>query len=120
MMAWLRPRSVLAPGGASPLASLLTLLAMTVLATGVVRLASSAGSDRGGPARQCYDCHKEAKQKYGKKKFVHAPLKKNECAACHRSHGFSQQLVLQQGPVGSTGAAPDCSAEILCLSYRKR
>lgn len=46
--------------------------------------------------------------------LIDAPLLRSDCPA------GSQQLVLQQGPVGSTGAAPDCSAEILCLSYRKR
>ena len=58
------------------------------------RLKAASGS--GGPARTCYDCHKEAKQKYGSKKLVHEPVAKQKCDVCHRSHGFTQKLVLQK------------------------
>jgi hypothetical protein len=46
--------------------------------------------------------------------LIDAPLVRSDCPA------GSQLIVLQQGPVSSTGAAPDCSADVLCLVYRKR
>ncbi|MBL8922352.1 MAG: hypothetical protein JNJ54_26105 [Myxococcaceae bacterium] len=46
--------------------------------------------------------------------LIDAPLLRSDCPA------GSRQIVLQQGPVGAMGAAPDCSAEVLCLAYRRR
>lgn len=46
--------------------------------------------------------------------LIDAPLLRADCPA------GSRLVVLQQGPVTSTGAAPDCSADVLCLTYRQR
>jgi hypothetical protein len=46
--------------------------------------------------------------------LVDAPLLRADCPT------GSGVVVLQQGPLSSTGAAPDCSAEVLCLTFKKR
>lgn len=45
--------------------------------------------------KECFDCHTDQKKQYGANKYVHDPVKKGECLACHDSHGFSQKLVLK-------------------------
>lgn len=37
--------------------------------------------------RTCYTCHKELKEKIQKAKYVHGPVKKGDCGACHATHG---------------------------------
>lgn len=46
--------------------------------------------------------------------LIDAPLVRADCPA------GSGVVVLQTGPASSTGAAPDCSAEIICLAYKKK
>lgn len=46
--------------------------------------------------------------------LIDAPLVRADCPT------GSGVVVLQTGPVSSTGAAPDCSAEIICLAYKKK
>jgi hypothetical protein len=46
--------------------------------------------------------------------LIDAPLLRADCPA------GSGVVVLQTGPTSSTGAAPDCSADVICLTYRKR
>jgi hypothetical protein len=46
--------------------------------------------------------------------LIDAPLVRADCPA------GSGVIVLQTGPASSTGAAPDCSAEIICLAYKKK
>jgi predicted CXXCH cytochrome family protein len=48
-------------------------------------------------AKTCYDCHKKEKADYNSRKFLHAPLKNEDCESCHLRHGFAQQLVLKSG-----------------------
>ncbi|MDI6784865.1 MAG: cytochrome c3 family protein, partial [bacterium] len=45
--------------------------------------------------KPCYQCHTELKQKYNQK-YIHAPVKKSDCEACHERHGFANNLVLKQ------------------------
>lgn len=45
--------------------------------------------------------------------LIDAPLIRADCPS------GSGVVVLQQGPLGSDGAAPACSAEVLCLTYRR-
>lgn len=45
--------------------------------------------------------------------LIDAPLIRADCPT------GSGVIVLQQGPLGSDGAAPACSAEVLCLTYRR-
>src|SRR5208283_4074237 len=45
--------------------------------------------------KQCYDCHADLKQKYTKK-YIHDPVKKNDCESCHDRHGFANNLVLKK------------------------
>ena len=67
---------------------LFALLALAFLLT--------VGPRPGLAARKtCLDCHKEAKA-YASQKFVHAPLAKQDCEACHKPHGFANKLVLKQ------------------------
>ena len=75
------------------LVAALALLAAVAFA-GVLQRRAAA---RPAPTRTCYDCHQDARKAFARK-FVHAPLKKEDCAACHLSHGFSQQLVLKKSP----------------------
>lgn len=90
------------------------LSAVAVLALGlpIARLATSGAAPRrsSGPARECYDCHAASRAEFKKKKFLHAPLLKNDCAACHRSHGFSQSLVLQKP---ADQVCLDCHGDLL-------
>lgn len=46
--------------------------------------------------------------------LIDAPLVRADCPA------GSGVIVLQTGPTSSTGAAPDCSSEIICLAYKKK
>ncbi len=46
--------------------------------------------------------------------LIDAPLVRADCPT------GSGVIVLQSGPATSTGAAPDCSAEIICLAYKKK
>lgn len=46
--------------------------------------------------------------------LIDAPLLRSDCP------DGSGVVVLQQGPLSSSGAAPECSADVLCLVYRKR
>lgn len=46
--------------------------------------------------------------------LIDSPLVLADCPA------GSGVIVLQTGPASSTGAAPDCSAEIICLAYKKK
>ena len=41
-------------------------------------------------SKKCYDCH----DKFKPKKFVHAPVKDGECAACHNPHGSNYKFQL--------------------------
>ncbi|HBO69140.1 MAG TPA: hypothetical protein DD658_02940, partial [Deltaproteobacteria bacterium] len=43
----------------------------------------------------CYDCHPKAKAAH-QRKFVHAPVAKEDCEACHKRHGFSNKLILKE------------------------
>jgi hypothetical protein len=45
--------------------------------------------------------------------LIDAPLLRADCPT------GSGVIVLQQGPLGSDGAAPACSPEVLCLTYRR-
>ena len=47
--------------------------------------------------RSCYDCHAGARAEFARKN-VHKPVAKDDCSACHLSHGFSQKLVLKLPP----------------------
>jgi predicted CXXCH cytochrome family protein len=77
---------------------LLGFAALLVLGLPIAGIAFSAAAVKktSGPARSCYDCHAASRTEFKKKKFIHAPLLKDDCASCHRSHGFSQTLVLQK------------------------
>jgi len=68
---------------------LLAFAALAAVAAGD-RLAIAKPRPKSGPARTCYDCHAASKQEFAKAKFVHAPVAKADCAACHQSHGFTQ------------------------------
>jgi hypothetical protein len=46
--------------------------------------------------------------------LIDAPLLRTDCPA------GSPNLVLQAGPPSAAGAAPDCSADIVCLVYARR
>lgn len=46
--------------------------------------------------------------------LIDSPLVRADCPT------GSGVVVLQTGPASSTGAAPDCSAEIICLAYKKK
>ncbi|MDP1920464.1 MAG: hypothetical protein Q8L14_29740 [Myxococcales bacterium] len=46
--------------------------------------------------------------------LIDAPLVRADCPT------GSGVIVLQTGPASSTGAAPDCSTEIICLAYKKK
>jgi hypothetical protein len=46
--------------------------------------------------------------------LVDSPLLRTDCPA------GSPNLVLQSGPTSASGAAPDCSAEVVCLVYSRR
>ncbi len=82
----------MSPSKRPPRRGLAALFAGVLFAAGLVASHSPAG---GAPARTCYDCHTQSKQEY-RKKFVHAPVAKNDCGACHMSHGFAQKLVLKK------------------------
>ena len=75
-------------------------VAVATLATALLVLAhAEAAKPKSKPkpaaaGRPCYDCHKDAKQEYLSKKFVHAPVAKSDCAVCHQRHGFSNKLIL--------------------------
>ena len=71
-------------------------------------LAPSTGSAQS--RRSCYDCHKEAKEKFEAKKNLHDPMKDENCEACHKRHGFAQSLILQK-PV--TEMCRDCHEDIV-------
>jgi predicted CXXCH cytochrome family protein len=45
-------------------------------------------------AKVCYDCHQKEKAEYGSKKNIHAPVKAENCESCHKRHGFSNKLIL--------------------------
>ena len=45
--------------------------------------------------KSCYDCHPKAKAAFAKT-YVHAPVVKEDCEACHKRHGFSNKLVLKE------------------------
>ncbi|MDX2014744.1 MAG: hypothetical protein SFW67_31390 [Myxococcaceae bacterium] len=46
--------------------------------------------------------------------LVDAPLLRTDCPA------GSPNVVLQSGPVSAAGAAPDCSADVICVVYTRR
>lgn len=46
--------------------------------------------------------------------LIDAPLVRADCPE------GSGVVVLQQGPASSAGAAPECSADVLCLTFKKR
>ncbi|MCU0698089.1 MAG: hypothetical protein MUC96_16405 [Myxococcaceae bacterium] len=46
--------------------------------------------------------------------LIDAPVLRTDCPA------GSPNLVLQSGPVSAAGAAPDCSAEVICVVYSRR
>ncbi|MEK7330408.1 MAG: cytochrome c3 family protein, partial [Candidatus Eisenbacteria bacterium] len=85
-----------------PLARRILALALVGAALGGLvaagTLRAMAARPQPGRARTCYDCHPQAKGEFQKKKVVHAPVAKNDCASCHQSHGFSQRLVLTKAP----------------------
>ena len=60
-----------------------------------VTLATLALSSEVTAAKKCYDCHKQQKQEYTSRKFIHDPVKAEQCESCHLRHGFAQQLVLK-------------------------
>ena len=77
------------------------LVTAAILVASLPFLLGPAGAAKPKPklrSRPCYDCHQESKQEYASKKFVHAPVAKTDCAACHESHGFLQKLVLSKPP----------------------
>ncbi len=53
--------------------------------------------------KECYDCHKEARQRF-QKEFVHPPVEDEDCSACHEDHGESNSLKL-------TAEAPELCAD---------
>ena len=68
--------------------------ALKVLLLGVAAAAFLTGHAGGaarssGPARACYDCHQESRKEFDKK-YVHPAVAKEDCMACHGSHGFQQ------------------------------
>ncbi|MCE9627157.1 MAG: hypothetical protein K8R56_04475, partial [Candidatus Eisenbacteria bacterium] len=69
-----------------PLAWALGLVTMFLLVTA---LPAALQAKSAAPARSCYDCHSDLKKTWAKK-FVHEPVAKADCAACHLSHGFQQ------------------------------
>ncbi|MFQ6008904.1 MAG: cytochrome c3 family protein, partial [Candidatus Zixiibacteriota bacterium] len=46
--------------------------------------------------KKCYDCHKKEKAEFTSRKYQHQPSKDENCEACHKRHGFAQQLILQE------------------------
>lgn len=46
--------------------------------------------------------------------LIDAPLVRADCPE------GSGVVVLQQGPASSVGAAPECSTDVLCLTFKKR
>ncbi|MDD5773226.1 MAG: cytochrome c3 family protein [bacterium] len=44
--------------------------------------------------KDCYDCHKDLKEKF-QKKYIHKPLAKNGCTGCHKDHGNENKLMLK-------------------------
>ncbi len=46
-------------------------------------------------AKTCYDCHQAQKKEYSSSKIIHKPVSEENCEACHKRHGFSQQLILK-------------------------
>ena len=74
---------------------LLLALSLAGLLAGAGWHTTRAASKARGPARSCYDCHADAKKEY-QKKYVHPDVAKENCLACHDSHGFSQKLVLKK------------------------
>jgi predicted CXXCH cytochrome family protein len=44
-------------------------------------------------AALCYQCH----DTFGKKKFIHPPVKDGECAYCHKPHGGAERFLLGVG-----------------------
>ena len=47
--------------------------------------------------RNCSDCHKDLSAQY-QKGVVHAPVKENNCAACHLPHGVLGSLLMRDYP----------------------
>ena len=73
-------------------------LAMLALCLGAMVVASSlTGRSDAEPRRRCYDCHQKTQEEYAKKKFMHDPVKAEDCESCHKRHGFAQKLILQKG-----------------------
>lgn len=64
---------------------------------------STAHSQR----RSCTECHEDFKERL-KKKNVHKPVK-DSCEACHKRHGFQQQLILVKG---MPGLCVDCHEDV--------
>ncbi|NIS63514.1 MAG: hypothetical protein GTO13_23355, partial [Proteobacteria bacterium] len=71
---------------------------------GIIAIGSIAlyGSSCGPPPRRkgfvrktCLDCHKEKKQEYSSRKYVHSPVAKEDCESCHRRHGLVGAVLLQ-------------------------
>ena len=74
-----------------------SLLMVAFLLGGAVVLPGAADGARRRARRPCYDCHAAAKEAFARK-YVHAPVAKEDCEVCHKRHGFSQKLVLQASP----------------------
>ena len=47
--------------------------------------------------RNCIDCHNELSQRF-QKGVIHAPVKENNCAACHLPHGIIGKLLMREYP----------------------
>ena len=47
--------------------------------------------------RNCSDCHQDLSAQY-QKGIVHAPVKENNCAACHLPHGVLGSLLMRDYP----------------------
>ncbi|UCG60996.1 MAG: hypothetical protein JSV52_11800 [Candidatus Zixiibacteriota bacterium] len=67
------------------------ILAVSIL----VIMGLIGGPDSARAAETCYDCHKDAKERYSKFDHKHKPVEDQDCERCHKPHGFAQELILK-------------------------
>ena len=79
--------------------SFVICLGLVLLVVACVATSEPQQKRRKMTRRNCIDCHKDLSEQY-QKGGVHAPVKENNCAACHLPHGILGSLLMREYPPG--------------------